>query len=716
MSWRSPASGRGRSSKRLRLKAPKEYLGRRRGKVVGKDEPAVEDIRHDDQIVQIIDELIQGVTVADRVASIAEKAGLFKFDLKGLLNDYLNDVQVVTEFEPYRRQLLAIFDDALTKIHKYLPDSEIYLVAHSEGTVVTLLGLLAGLGAKAPWTTRIRGLMTIGSPLNKHVRLWPELFREYHAPPGAVPDGRRIPWKKLLRQGRPDRLQPPADSEMARAIGLGPVLRLRGPQRTGTPAPGPRGRGLPVGYPSSAIRRAFLRPRDPRRRRKSHRKPAGETDDIGFTRSFFPGAAHNDYWRDPGVFGHFFERVVDPDYAVLKPDPTLAPEEGKPYYSVPRTDPFAWIVSYTLPYLLAAALLFLACYVLYKPIRGMLDPIGARFESAGATAWNVACLCGLIGGMSLLARVPRLSSKLRWRLWAIVFALPTFAYFGLPAPIRTSVESLLGRPDQPIAPAWFHNLGPWAYAGLAAGLIALLLAFRFLKPLRPLVLTITPILLLVFGLQIFHELEVAKLVVPNPWLAANWRSLGVVAIALLLGVMAWNVSRRYPEAGTKPLVHTGMLLILLMISSEILAHPDETKPRDLDPARAGLIAAGRSKVPGEARLEIAEMVRGRLEARVSGDRRGLRAPSRNPHRPRPGARRGSGGGSSPAARGSLRREADLAGVPRRGGVPLHLVAGDCRVRPDLRVAPLHPQRGRPALRRAAVPGVLGRSRRGFGER
>ena len=89
--------------------------------------------------------MIQGVTVADRIAFLAEKAGLFKFNLKKLLNDFLNDVQVVTEFEEYREQLLEIFALVMEKIFIYFPASEVYIVAHSEGTVVSFIGLLLGL-------------------------------------------------------------------------------------------------------------------------------------------------------------------------------------------------------------------------------------------------------------------------------------------------------------------------------------------------------------------------------------------------------------------------------------------------------------------------------------------------------------------------------------------------------------------------------------------
>ena len=73
----------------------------------------------DERLEQLIEELIQGVIVADRLVFLADKAGLFKFNLKKLLNDYLNDVQVVTEFEDYRRQLLDIFAGRPGEDHRY---------------------------------------------------------------------------------------------------------------------------------------------------------------------------------------------------------------------------------------------------------------------------------------------------------------------------------------------------------------------------------------------------------------------------------------------------------------------------------------------------------------------------------------------------------------------------------------------------------------------
>ena len=58
---------------------------------------------------QIIEQMIDTVTVVDRLASIAAKAGLGQFNLKNLLTDFLGDVQLVTEFETQRNSLLAQF-------------------------------------------------------------------------------------------------------------------------------------------------------------------------------------------------------------------------------------------------------------------------------------------------------------------------------------------------------------------------------------------------------------------------------------------------------------------------------------------------------------------------------------------------------------------------------------------------------------------------------
>jgi hypothetical protein len=484
----------------------------------------VERTRDDDERVeQLIEELIQAVIVTDRLTFLAEKAGLFKFDLKKLLDDYLNDVQVVTEFEDYRRQLLDIFGDVLEKIHRYLPKSEIYIIAHSEGTVVSFMGLLKGLSERAPWAASVRGYMTIGSPINKHVFFWPELFNHYssdEADPAILP----IPWKNYYDFGDPI------------AFNLKPTREW---------------------MRETKWNRFF-----------AFRDEEGE-DDIGFTRYYFPGAAHNDYWKDRDVFGHFIEQVVDRTNTVL-------PRAKETRYGVPGTKALAWLTSYPMPYVLSAALLFLACYLLYKAVRGCLDPIGARFETPTQIAVNVLGLFGILAGMSLLARIPRLSRGLGWR--ALAFALAaafSSLYFLISPENRYSIEKFLSvtAGNDPYS----NDYNVYLFWAVVAGAVVGLLN----RALRPVILTLLPVLIAVLSLRVADAVLSGMLPatglldrpVIGPWLSSvAWRSLGTIAVAWLIGIAAWRVSWVYPEVGTKPLIHTGGFLILLIVITQFAFH------------------------------------------------------------------------------------------------------------------------------------------------
>jgi len=47
---------------------------------------------------EVVDEIIETIYVLENLLFLADKAGLFKFDLAQVLEDYLGDVQIVTEF------------------------------------------------------------------------------------------------------------------------------------------------------------------------------------------------------------------------------------------------------------------------------------------------------------------------------------------------------------------------------------------------------------------------------------------------------------------------------------------------------------------------------------------------------------------------------------------------------------------------------------------
>lgn len=143
----------------------------------------------------VIEEIVETLDVMENLLVVADKAGVFKFEIGQLLRDYIGDVQVVTEFKLYRDMILYRFHAAMAKIVDRFdpigPDKncEIYLVAHSEGSVVSFLAMLQALSAgrildpegKLPpidtgWIRHVRGFMTIGSPIDKHIVLWPKLW------------------------------------------------------------------------------------------------------------------------------------------------------------------------------------------------------------------------------------------------------------------------------------------------------------------------------------------------------------------------------------------------------------------------------------------------------------------------------------------------------------------------------------------------------------
>jgi hypothetical protein len=532
---------------RLRLRASRQVAGA----PTHETEPTRED---DARLEELLAELIQGVIVADRLVFLADKAGLFKFDLKKLLNDYLNDVQVVTEFEDYRRQLLDIFQDVLEKVNRYFDRSEIYIVAHSEGTVVSFMGLLKGLSERARWSGMIRGYMTIGSPLNKHVVFWPELFDKYKAA-DADPTTPSIPWKNYFDYGDP--------------IGFNLQMTRNWMRERGWSG--------------------FFDFSDEK-----------NEDDIGFTRYYFPGAAHNDYWTDEDVFGNFIEEVVDRTNTVL-------PRGREVRHWTPRTRLLAFLTSYPMPYVLASALLFLACYIVYKAVRGALDPVGARIEAPPQIVLNVLGLWGIIAGMSVLARIPRLSRAWGWRLLALIlapFLASSYIWF-VSDHNKYSVEKFLSHATNGDPYVNWYNV--CLFTVLVAGI--LLLPIKGLRPVLGTLLWVVP---LVLGLRIADGVLSGVLpltgVLDPPGLGARlaaipWRSLEVIAIALWIGLAAWRVSWRYPQVGTKPLVHTGGIVILTVVATQFLV-PTAPSEKDREMMRQGLAQNDRVSVARAVEDEV----------------------------------------------------------------------------------------------------------------
>jgi hypothetical protein len=321
-----------------------------------------------DTIKLVLGEMIQTLAVLERLCYLADRAGVFTFDLRKLLDDYLGDVQIVAEFGTERNKILKAFDTVMTGVHKAYPAAEIFIIAHSEGTVVSLLGMLnAGLDQPTPgWLERVRGFMTIGSPIDKHLILWPELFPV--TPPRWTPaiDGKRIEWRNYYD------------------------------------------RGDPIGF-SLDDARAWLKAS-----RWDQVFSFTERDDFGFDRYPFPGKAHVDYWTDPAVFGHFIETVVKEPAALREAQPTT--DFTKP----PGDIKYKKWLSYFVPYVGVAALLFLGVYILYKAVIAAIDPKDLEPQGTAVVLRSVAGTTILLLGITITTRILRLANDRFWQVLAFI--------------------------------------------------------------------------------------------------------------------------------------------------------------------------------------------------------------------------------------------------------------------------------------------------------
>lgn len=368
------------------------------------------------RIGQVLEEIIDTVHVIEALLFLTNKAGLGEFKLRQMLDAFIGDVQLVTEFAPVRASIVRKFTDALAAIQAKYPDAEIYVVAHSEGTVVAFLGLLEADNDinRHPWLQQVRGLMTIGSPIDKHLILWPRLFERYKGASGL--GGTTIRWVNYVDYADP----------------VGFNLDTARDWLTQRHYMGPE-----------AYRRLFA---------------FTAADDFSFRRYPVPGKAHIDYWTDPAVFGDFIRRVVDP-----RPMTSAEAAEFK------KGPPSLWwvpLVSYGLGYLLPLVVLHLGVYVLCKVVRGYLDPED-QLEHPNFVL-TVLALSWLIAGTTVWLRLVRLTRTWGWFLLGLgLYVLFAAAFIGL-------VSVMQPTPDADAAVtelAWFEVFT--RSTGLPSGLGAL---------------------------------------------------------------------------------------------------------------------------------------------------------------------------------------------------------------------------------------------------
>ncbi len=409
-------------------------------------------------IEQVIDEIIQGVAVLDRLFFLLGKVTTFKFRLKDLLDAFLGDVQIVTDFETQRGQLLGHFNAVMEKIHKANEDVEIYFVAHSEGTVVTFLGLLTAFHEygsagddgkpKYRWIEQVRGLMTIGSPIEEHLILWPELFQPFEC--------------------RKD----PNTGAQQPAYNVRPE-KLKGPIRWRNYCD----KGDPIAY-------RLVETENWLKRNGWDRVFEFDRDrhEFVFSRYPFPGKAHNDYWEDAEVFGHFIDDVVKP--------PGVGERTAKP--KPPRSDPLVALFSRVVPYLVPALLLFTGVFLLFRGVRTFL--VGPNQDDTfGYTLQNAIGYWSLFAGLTLAARVPRLTRS--WWAWGASLAMFLAGLIGYSSlvtvdnqeyltkvPVHRVLSLVQGKEPADLAPGRAYTIGLVGFSGIVCALVLIAQGAALLRP------------------------------------------------------------------------------------------------------------------------------------------------------------------------------------------------------------------------------------------
>ena len=224
---------------------------------------------------EAIDNLETMLDLIKRLAVIYKKSGQLAY----ILERFLGDVEMYVESRDLRddinQRVMDILerDEAISEEVAWLltrhnqencfDRRDIYVVAHSEGTVVAYYSLVQAAAereqnaARRTWLPRVSGLVTMGSPLDKHYSIWENRFLKSTL--------KETPEKKIDWYNYWDRSDP-----------VGMTLTVLKTHDTGTDA----GKLFNVKF------------------------------DEGFARYPIPGKAHTDYWTDREIHTDILHKVL----------------------------------------------------------------------------------------------------------------------------------------------------------------------------------------------------------------------------------------------------------------------------------------------------------------------------------------------------------------------------------------------------------------------
>ena len=225
-----------------------------------------------------------------------------------------------------RRAILSRFDGQLRALHEQHPTAEIHIVAHSEGSAIAFMALLRALSKSDGvlgdgWIDGVRSFSSFGSPIDKHLILWPHIWAEFETI-------KRADWRRRPQPIRWFNYYDYSD---------------------------------PIGFEHDTARA----------RLRDWKCDAFRMSEHGFRRYLLPGQAHLDYFTDDLLFSHVIDNAIAPEFTGTRTEPICA------WWH--RCAP----VSRVIPYVLCLAVFFAAVFIFHKSLIPSLDD--AAFTEAAAT-------------------------------------------------------------------------------------------------------------------------------------------------------------------------------------------------------------------------------------------------------------------------------------------------------------------------------------------
>ncbi len=200
-------------------------------------------------------------TVSDTLLSIEKIGAMRNKTLRDLIFDkFIGDIQIYAESKSVRQKAVSRFHTILDTIFSDPKNdsASITVLSHSLGTVLSYDALRMGAKSKREWLDKIDSWVSFGSPLDKFLGLWPENYEETDESSSENCPG------KILHLNYSDEQDP-------------------------------------VGHKLDRLAE-----------RKEYKNLCGEYDrenDVMFNRYKWPLIAHNEYWKDAGLFKEIGRKI-----------------------------------------------------------------------------------------------------------------------------------------------------------------------------------------------------------------------------------------------------------------------------------------------------------------------------------------------------------------------------------------------------------------------